>query len=148
VKQPGGAVRKIVYSLAASALVAGCAAGQAAAAPPRGTVTGRAQVEGGPTAPATAAGPAGAQPRVRPLPGTVEFELAGRTHRLITATAGRAGTFSARLPPGTYRVVVRSPRIREQLSDGRLREQPCAPPRTVTVVARRTATVILTCITP
>jgi hypothetical protein len=138
-------VRKIVYSLAAGAMVAGCAAGQGAPAPPRGTVTGRTQLEGGPTAPA---GRGGSQPRVRPLPGTVEFELAGRTHRLVTATAGRSGTFSARLPPGTYRVDVRSPHIREQLSDGRVLEQPCAPPRTVRVVARRTATVILTCIVP
>jgi hypothetical protein len=93
------------------------------------------------------AGPGGAQPRVRPLPGTVEFELAGRTHRLVTTAAGRSGTFSVRLAPGTYHVAVRSPRIRVQLSDGRLGEQPCAA-STVRVVARRTATVTLTCIVP
>jgi hypothetical protein len=150
-------VRKIVYSLAVGSLVAGCAAGHAAAGhaaaappggtvtsqPPRGTVVGRTQVEGGATAP-----PGRAQPRVRPLPGTVEFELAGRTHRLITATAGSSGTFFARLAPGTYHVDVRSPDIREQLSDGRFRDQPCAPPRTVTVVARRTTTITLTCMVP
>jgi hypothetical protein len=140
-------VRKIVYSLAVGSLVAGCAASQAAVAPPPGTVTGRAQLEGGPVAPPGTTGRHGAQPRVRPLPGTVEFELAGRTHRLVTATAGPSGRFSVRLAPGTYHVDVRSPRIREQLSDGRLREQPCAA-RTVTVVARRTAAVTLTCIVP
>jgi hypothetical protein len=167
-------VRKIVCSLAVGALAAGCAAGHAAAAPPGGTaasrapggaaasgapggavtssplgtVSGRAQLEGGPTPSAGAAGRRDAQPRVRPLPGTVEFELAGRTHRLVTATAGASGTFSVRLAPGTYRVTVRSPHIREQLSDGRLRELPCAPPRTVTVVARRAATITLTCLVP
>jgi hypothetical protein len=175
-------MRKIIYSLAVGALVAGCAAGHAAAAPPHGTassppphgtassppphgtasspppdgtassppphgtassppplgtVTGRAQLGGG------ALGPGGAQPRDRPLPGTVEFESAGRTHRLVTVAAGPSGTFLARLAPGTYRVTVR-----EQLSDGRFREQPCAAPQTVTVVAGRTAAVTLTCIVP
>lgn len=145
-------MRKIVYSLTVGSLVAGCAAGHAAAAPkhgtatsqpPRGTVTGRAQLVGG----ALGAG-GGAQPRARPLPGTVEFELAGRTHRLITGTVGQSGTFSVRLAPGTYTVNVRSPHVREQLSDGRFREQPCAQPRTVTVVARHTTAVTLTCIVP
>jgi hypothetical protein len=135
-------VRKLLCSLAAVSLVAGCAAGHAAAASPRGTVTGRAQLEGGPIS------PAGAQPGLRPLPGTVEFELAGRTHRLVTVPAGRSGTFSVRLAPGTYHVVERSPHIRVQLSNGRLGEQPCAPPVAVTVVAGHTATVNLTCIVP
>ena len=135
-------MRRIVYSLAVGSLVAGCAAGPAAAAPPRGTVTGRTQLEGGPL------GPGGAQPRVRPLPGTVEFELAGRTHRLVTVAVGRPGTFSVTLAPGTYHVLVRSPHIREQLSNGRLVERPCSAPQTVTVIARRTATVTLTCIVP
>jgi hypothetical protein len=135
-------VRRIVYSLAVGSLVAGCAAGHAAVAPPRGTVTGRTQLEGGPL------GPGGAQPRIRPLPGTVEFELAGRTHRLVTVAVGRPGTFSVKLPPGTYHVAVRSPHIREQLSNGRVVERPCSAPQTVTVIARRTATVTLTCIVP
>jgi hypothetical protein len=135
-------VRRIVYSLAVGSLVAGCAAGHAAVMPPRGIVTGRTQLEGGPL------GLGGAQSRFRPLPGTVEFELAGRTHRLVTVAVGRPGTFSIKLAPGTYRVVVRSPHIREQLSNGRVVVRPCSAPQTVTVIARRTATVTLTCIVP
>ena len=111
--------------------------GTVSSPPALGTVTGRAQLGGG------ALGPGGAQPRDRSLPGMVEFESAGRTHRLVTVAAGLSGTFFARLAPGTYRVTVR-----EQLSDGRFREQPCAAPQTVTVVAGRTAAVTLTCIVP
>jgi hypothetical protein len=137
-------VRKLLCSLAVVSLAAGCAAGHAAAASPRGTVTGRAQLEGGPIS------PAGAQPGTLPLPGTVEFEPAGRTHRLVTVAVavGRSGTFSVRLAPGTYHVVERSPHVRVQLSGGRLGEQPCARPVAVTVVAGHTATVNLTCIVP
>jgi hypothetical protein len=105
--------------------------------PPLGTVTGRAQLGGGPL------GPGGAQPIDRSLPGMVEFESAGRTHRLVTVAAGPSGAFLVRLAPGTYRVTVR-----EQLSDGRFRAQPCAAPQTVTVVAGRTAAVTLTCVVP
>jgi hypothetical protein len=140
-------MRRIGYaaaagSLAIGALLAGSAAGQAAVTPPRGTVAGRTQVEGGPVRPGRP------QPGPRPLRGTVGFQAAAGAHRQVSVATGKAGTFSIRLAPGIYHVTVRSPQIREQGPGGRLIEPPCAAPRTVKVVAGRTARVTLTCIVP
>jgi hypothetical protein len=142
-------MRKIVCVVAVVVPLAGCAAG-AGAAPhetvanpaPRGTVTGRLQREGGPL------GPGGTQPRVVPLPGTVRFELAGRTRPPVAVAVGRSGTFTVALAPGTYRVTGQSPRIQEETSDGTTTDPPCAQPTAVTVVAGRTARVTLNCIVP
>jgi len=146
-------MRKIVCVVAIVVPLAGCAAGAgagAAAVPhgsaarpaPRGTVTGRLQREGGPL------GPGGTQPRVIPLPGTVRFELAGRTRPPVAVAVGRSGTFSVRLAPGTYHVTGQSPRIQEGTGDGTTTDPPCAQPTAVTVVAGRTARVTLNCIVP
>jgi hypothetical protein len=144
-------MRKIVCVAAVVVPLAGCAAGAGTAAvphggaarpAPRGTVTGRLQREGGPL------GPGGTQPAVVPLPGTVRFELAGRTRPPVAVAVGRPGTFTVALAPGTYRVTGQSPRIQEELSDGTTTDPPCAQPAAVTVVAGRTARITLNCIVP
>lgn len=124
--------------LAVMLLLTGCAV----ALPPassRGIVTGRLMIEGGPIRPDER------QQGMRPLPGTVRFT--GARHQLITARASGSGAFSIRLPPGTYHVSGRSPRITE-VSNGTIREAPCSQPRTVTVAAQHTTRITLTCIVP
>jgi hypothetical protein len=143
-------VRKIIYA-AAVLLLAGCGASASAGAAPAagtaagrlqaeaGTVTGHLQMEGGPI------GPGGAQPSARPIPGTVQFASGQRQVALVRV--GSSGAFSVPLPAGTYRVSGRSPRVIE-VSGGRHRELPCAPPRSVTVTAGHTAALTLSCIVP
>lgn len=104
-----------------------------------GTVTGRLVIEGG------SLGPGGQQPGERPVPGTVEFTAEG--HRLDEVPAGNSGTFSVRLPPGTYAVSGRSPRVIE-VSGGTRREIPCSQPLRVTVTARDTIKITVTCVVP
>jgi hypothetical protein len=91
-------------------------------------------------------GAGGRQPGERPIPGTILFTAAAR-HRLITARAGKSGTFTVRLPPGTYQVSGRSPRVME-VSNGTSRQTPCSQPRSVTVTARHTVKITLACIVP
>lgn len=117
-------------------LVAGCA--PAAAASPGGVVTGRFVIEGGPI------GPGGQQPGPRPIPGTIKFRAAGR---VATVRAGRSGSFSLRLPAGTYHVQGRSPRVIE-VSRGTRRQAPCSHQVSVTVTPRHTTRITLVCIVP
>jgi hypothetical protein len=136
--------------LAAGLLAAGCSAGQVQAsgaggrgtsggpAAARGTVSGRLVMEGGPL------GPGAKQPGSRPIPGTIQFARAG--HPLVTAHAGRKGTFSARLSAGTYRVRASSPRI--TVGSGRIRDSLCSHPASVTVTAGHATRITLTCVVP
>jgi hypothetical protein len=115
-----------------------------AAAPARATsqggiVIGTLQLEGGPI------GPDGQQPGSRPIPGTIQFTVGGQ--RPVTVRAGTAGTFSVKLPAGIYAVSGRSPRVIE-MSGGTSRQDPCSQPLSVTVTARHTSTIALTCIVP
>ena len=99
-------------------------------APASGTVTGKLQIEGGPIS------PGGQQPGKRPVPGTVRF-TSTRQHP-VTVRVGNSGSFSVRLPPGTYVVCPRSP----------AGQGPCAQGRRVTVTARHTAKIVFTFIVP
>jgi hypothetical protein len=136
-------VAGVVVSAAALAAV-GVAA--VSAAPPTrpassgGTVTGRLLVEGGPVNPWT-----GRQPGKRPIPGTIRFISTGRG--TLTTRAGNSGTFTARLPAGTYRVSFRTLRILEVSSNG-TGHQTWSSPRTVTITPRHTTRIILTSIVP
>jgi hypothetical protein len=134
---------------AALTLITACAAahGQGAGsgsshAAMHGTVTGRFVMEGGPL------GPGGQQPKARPIPGLVQF-MAGR--RMIKVPVGRSGTFSVSLPPGTYRVAGRSPRITQVAGTapaGPGRERPCTLPRSVTVTPHSSTAITLACVVP
>ena len=105
----------------------------------QGTVTGRLVLEGGPL------GPGGQQPGERPITGSVRF-TAGRG-QVVTIAVGSAGTFSARLPAGTYAVSGRSPSV-TGVRNGTSRQTPCSQPISVTVTARHTTRITLTCIVP
>ena len=67
--------------------------------------------------------------------------------RSATARAGSSGTFSVRLPAGTYDVLGRSPHVIE-VSDGVLRPAPCSQQVSVTVTPRHTTRITLICIVP
>ena len=125
--------------LLAALLLAGCAAAGGGQAPVAGHLAGRLVMEGGPI------GPGGQQPGGRPIPGTVTVTAAG--HRRVTVRVGPSGTFSVRLPPGRYQLSGRSPDIME-VSNGSEQELPCSQPSSVTVTARQTAVVAVTCIVP
>ncbi len=127
--------------VAATVLLAGCAACAAAGAdqPATGHVTGKLVREGGPL------GPGGKQPGEHPMSGTVTFTTAG--HQVVSVTVGPSGTFSVPLPPGRYQVSGRSPELME-VDGGKTRELPCSLPTSATVTAGQTATVTLTCIVP
>jgi hypothetical protein len=133
--------------LLATLALAGCAAaGQASPASDTGHVsatghlTGRFVMEGGPIS------PGGQQPGDRPIPGTVTVTAAGR--QPVTIQAGDSGRFSAWLPPDRYQVSGRSPDIEEGTGSGPGRELPCSQPLSVTITARHTAAITLTCIVP
>jgi hypothetical protein len=128
----------VLASLIAMLPLAACAA-TVPPPSPLGAVTGRLVLEGGPMR------PGGAQPGQRPIPGTVRFSVA--RHRPIMVLVGSSGTFSARLPAGTYHVSGRSPRVTEVI-DGADHEAPCSQPLTVTVTPGHTARSTVTCIVP
>jgi hypothetical protein len=152
---------RAVIGAVAVLLVAACGAGprhtssQDAAvtghASARGMVTGRFLLEGGPL------GPGGRQPRERPIAGTVLFNAgAGQA---VKVRVGKSGTFSVRLPDGTYHVSGRSPSVVQvsngavvgvggKLVSGREHERPCSQPQTVTVTTGQTARIAVTCIVP
>ncbi|HTZ26658.1 MAG TPA: hypothetical protein VMC83_21875 [Streptosporangiaceae bacterium] len=120
--------------VAAIAAVSGCApalvhtsAEHTAAA---GTVTGKLEIEGGPIS------TNGQQPGKRPTPGTVRF-TSTRHHR-VTVRVGDSGTFSVRLPPGTYAAC--------SLSAGA--SGPCSKTRQVTVTAQHTTKIAFTFFVP
>jgi hypothetical protein len=114
--------------------------------PLAGHLTGRFVMEGGPIS------PVGQQPGERPIPGTVTLTAAG--HRTVTIGVGDSGRFSAWLPPGRYQVSGRSPDIEEATTatvgnaSAQGQELPCSQPLTVTITARHTAAITLTCIVP
>ena len=87
----------------------------------------------------------GRQPGKRPIPGTIRFTSTRRG--TVTARAGRSGTFTARLPAGTYHVSFRTPRILEVSSHG-TSHQTWSSRSTVTVTARHTTRIILLSIVP
>lgn len=131
--------RQAITSAAAMLLLAGCGA-TAGQHSPMATVTGRFVREGGPL------GTGGQQPAEQPLSGTVVF-TAGR-HQ-VTVQVGSSGTFSLRLPPGTYAVSGRSPGIVEvSTGTAATRETPCSVPGSVTVTARHNTRITVTCIVP
>jgi hypothetical protein len=127
----------VIIGLAATLLTA--CAGVPGPGSPRGTVTGRLMLEGGPGV------PGGRPPGQRPIPGTVQFT--DRQHRLILAQVGNSGDFSVRLPAGSYAVSGRSPRVIE-VSNGARHEITCSQTLSVTVTLRHTTRVALTCIVP
>jgi hypothetical protein len=114
-------------------LLAACA-GSARPAPV-GTVTGTYVMVGG----------ASADSGERPTPGTVQF--ASSRHQPVTVRVGRSGTFSIRLPAGTYHVSGTSARVLV-MSNGISHPAPCSLPLTVTVTPRRAILVTLTCAVP
>ena len=137
--------------LLATLALAGCATvshgGQAGQhAPGTGHLTGMFVMEGGPL------GAGGQQPGERPIPGTVIVTEGGRD--VVAIQVGGSGRFSAWLRPGRYQVSGRSPNIEQTATvaagsaSGQGQELPCSQPLTVTIVARHTATVTLTCIVP
>ena len=89
-----------------------------------GTVVGRFVREGGPIR------LGGKQPLTVRLPGTVQF--VSPHGRRVSVVTGKSGTFSLKLPPGTYRVAGRTPRLPGP-GGGRGRETPCSQPLSVTV---------------
>jgi hypothetical protein len=100
-----------------------------------GTVTGRYMMEGG----------ASADSGPRPTPGTVRFTAAH--HQQVTVPAGSSGTFSVRLPAGTYQVSGTSAHVL-QVINGTSRPTPCSFPLTVTVTPRHATRITLTCAVP
>ena len=114
-------------------LLAACAASPRPAPP--GTVIGRYVMVGG----------ASADSGQRPTPGTVLFS-AGR-HQRVMVRAGNWGTFSVRLPAGTYDVSGTSAHVLE-VTNGTSRPSPCSLPLTVTVTPRHTTRITLTCAVP
>jgi hypothetical protein len=135
--------RQAITGAAAMLLLAGCGAttGQHSVT---ATVTGKFVREGGPL------GAGGQQPAEQPLSGTVLF-IAGR-HR-VTVHVGSSGTFSVRLPPGTYTVSGRSPSIVEvgtgtASGQATTRETACSVPGPVTVTARHGTRITVACIVP
>jgi hypothetical protein len=117
----------------------------------RAMITGRFVLEGGPI------GPHGQQPGDRPIAGTVLFSAG--PGQAVKVRVGKSGTFSVRLPAGTYHVSGRSPAVMQvsngavigaggKLVSGREHERPCSPQRTVTVASGQTARIAVTCIVP
>jgi hypothetical protein len=137
-----GAAAAVAFAAAlATAGLAGASAAPATRpASPSGTVTGRLLIEGGPVNFRS-----GRQPGKRPIPGTIRFTSTGR--RAVTAWAGRSGTFTARLPAGTYDVSFRTPRVLEQDSNG-ISHQTWSSPRTVTVTPRHATRIVIVCDIP
>jgi hypothetical protein len=142
---------RICACLLATVALAGCGAADQAShtgqyVPVTGHLTGTFVMEGGPL------GPGGRQPGERPISGTVTLTAAG--HRQVTIQAGTSGRFSVWLLPGTYQVSGRSPSIEEATSgqagtgSGQGKELPCSQPLAVTITARQSAHVMLTCIVP
>ncbi len=128
--------------LLAALLMAGCAAtgGQGLVT---GHLAGRLVMEGGPI------GPGGKQPGERPIPGTVTFTAAG--HRQVAVQVGTSGTFSVRLPPGTYQVSGRSSSTETSSGSGaseREQELPCSQPLSAKITAGQTASITVTCVVP
>ena len=130
----------VAAALAAAGLAAASAAPATGPAPPGGTVTGRLLIEGGPFNPRT-----GQQPGKRPIPGTIRFTSTRR--HTVTTWAGSSGTFTARLPAGTYHVSFRTPRILEVSSNG-TSHQTWSSRSTVTVTPRHTTRITLISIVP
>jgi len=132
------AVGVFVLAGCASASAAGHAASHRPAGPlASGRVTGRLLIEGGPIGP-------GSQPGERPIPGTVTFTQSG--HRPVPVGAGDAGTFSAWLPPGRYRVAGRSPAVETVSGSGKAEELTCSQPLSVSVTAGHGATIAVVCV--
>ncbi len=129
--------------LLAAVALAGCATASPAGEHASGTghLTGTFVMEGGPL------GPGGQQPAERPIPGTVIVTAGGR--QVLRILVGDSGRFSAWLRPGRYQVSGQSPSIEEATTGaGPGQELPCSRPLTVTITARHTATITLTCIVP
>jgi hypothetical protein len=116
-----------------------------------GMITGRFVLEGGPI------GPDGQQPGERPIAGTVLFRAG--PGQAVKVRVGKSGTFSVRLPAGTYHVSGRSPSVMQvsngavigaggKLISGREHERPCSQQRTVTIASGQTARIAVTCIVP
>ena len=131
-------LRRSAGALAVLLLLAGCAPASGHS-PVTGEVTGKLLMEGGPI------GPGGQQPGARSVPGTITFSAAG--HQTVSVHVGKSGAFTVKLRPGRYLVTGKSPRIIE-VSTGLPREMPCSQPQAVTVTARHTATIAVTCIVP
>ena len=102
-------------------------------------------------------GPDGQQPGERPIAGTVLFRAG--PGQAVKVRVGKSGTFSVRLPAGTYRVSGRSPAVMQvsngavigaggKLISGREHERPCTQQQTVTVASGQTARIAVTCIVP
>jgi hypothetical protein len=132
-------MKRLLVAVSLAALPLAACAGDPGVASPRGTVTGRFMLEGGPIS------LAGRQPSNRPIPGTVQF-TDGR-HRPLLAHVGRSGNFSVSLPPGRYTATSRSPRVIE-VSNSTNHETTCSQPLSVTVRPHHTTTITLTCIVP
>lgn len=152
---------RAVIGAVAVLILAACAAGPSHSASQhaavtghtsaRGMITGRFVIEGGPI------GPDGQQPGERPIAGTVLFSAG--PGQAVKVRVGKSGTFSVRLPSGTYRVSGRSPAVMQvsngavigaggKLVSGREHERPCSQPQTVTVMTGRTAGIAVACIVP
>jgi len=132
-------MKRLLVTVSLAALPLAACAGDPGVASPRGTVTGRLMLEGGPIS------LAGRQPSNRPIPGTVQF--ADGRHQPLLAHVARSGNFSASLPPGRYTATGRSPRVIE-VSNGTNHETTCSQPLSVTVKPHHTTTITLTCIVP
>ena len=124
--------------LAVMLLPVACTAA-ASSTPPRGTVTGRLLMEGGPIQ------LNGQQPRPHPVPGTVEF-ITGN-HRRIAVHVTGSGRFSVQLPAGRYDVRDRSPRIVEVGANG-VGHQTWSRATPVTVTPHHTTKITLTFFVP
>ena len=83
------------------------------------------------------------QTPVFPLSGTVTFTDAGGHATLFTI--GAAGTFSVRLPAGTYRVSGRTPSVSAVNKDGSTTPIPCSLPQTIQVRPSQTTRITVTC---
>jgi hypothetical protein len=121
-----GVAAIVLVSACAPALAHTSAGGSAGA----GTVTGKLQIEGGPI------GTNGQQPGKRPTPGIVRFT--STHHHRVTVRVGDSGSFSVRLPAGTYAACSLSAGI----------SGPCSKARRVTVTARQTTEIAFTFLVP
>ena len=145
---------RAVIGAVAVLILAACAAGPPHTASQVAAVTGHTSARGMVTGRFLLDG---RQSGERPIAGTVLFSAG--PGRAVEVRVGKSGTFSVRLPAGTYHVSGRSPSVMQvsngavigaggKLISGREHERACSQQQKVTVASGETARIAVTCIVP